>query len=170
MCLRRLTDRICTIHILYCLNSCTSLLSIKNNRTWQDLTQANTKLPLHLPNLESKLDYYSMSPTNSPSHLSHLSNDKSVLVDLQCKYLVLPCRSSTFKRPSVFCCVRDSAVGSDDNEPLAPLLCNPDENPSEMNTDGSLRSRHIREEINQIIALCIFSSNMRTFNRVRSHA
>ena len=28
-----------------CLNSCTSLLSITNNRTWQDFAQASTKTP-----------------------------------------------------------------------------------------------------------------------------
>lgn len=45
MWLKRLTDHICNIHILQCQNSCTSLLSIKNNRTWHGLTQANTKTP-----------------------------------------------------------------------------------------------------------------------------
>ncbi|KAG7226175.1 hypothetical protein INR49_014270 [Caranx melampygus] len=53
-------------------------------------------------------------------------------------------RSSTFKSSSVFCCVRDSAVGSDDNEPLAPLLCNTDGNPSEMDIEGSLRRQYIQ--------------------------
>lgn len=45
MWLKRLTDHICNIHILQCQNSCTSLLSIKNKRTWHGLTQANTKTP-----------------------------------------------------------------------------------------------------------------------------
>lgn len=122
MWLRRLTDRVCTIRILQFLNSCIALLFIMDNKTWQGSTQANTKkkLHLHLPNLESKLDYYSMSSTNSL--WSHLSD---FWWTFRGENRVPPYRSSTFKKPSILCSVRDSRVGSDDNEPLAPLLCNP---------------------------------------------
>lgn len=91
----------------------------------QDLARFNPskhkkKLHLHLPNLESKLDYYSMSSTNSL--WSHLSD---FWWTFRGENRVPPYRSSTFKKPSILCSVRDSRVGSDDNEPLAPLLCNP---------------------------------------------
>lgn len=113
-----------------------------------------------------------MSPTNDS--WSHLSGDGSFLVDLRSENLVLSCRSSTFKRPSILCSVRDSCVGTDDNESLAPLLCNL----FNRHVEVSLRGRHIwfvlkGEEINQIIALCIFTSNMRMLeelNRVISQA
>lgn len=120
MWLQKLTDHICTIYILHCLNSCTTLFSIRTTALDKLFSSKHKKLPLDLPNLERKLDCYRMSSTNNLCcHLiwRWISSGGHSIWESG-----LPCRSSTFTRPS---CVASEITQSAQTIPLAPLLCNP---------------------------------------------
>lgn len=99
------------MHIPHRLNSCTSLLSMNDNRTWQDFTQAKIKTPFSFAKPRKHISYYS---------LLQIAHDLICLFssDPLRKFLVLSCRSSTLKRPSILCSVRDSGVSFYNNKPL----------------------------------------------------
>lgn len=158
------------MHIPHRLNSCTSLLSMNDNRTWQDFTQAKIKTPFSFAKPRKHISYYS---------LLQIAHDLICLFssDPLRKFLVLSCRSSTLKRPSILCSVRDSGVSFYNNKPLENCFATQTRT-SSRGTKSSPWGARISdlflktEEINQIIALCIFSSDTRaleTLGRVISY-